>query len=65
MREKWECELTRETEKIARLFHIKHPAEDNDHTSRETAICPAGPLCLEVEKPGLSTGKAFISGENN
>ena len=41
MRGNSEYELTRETE-IDRLFHSKLPAEDEDHMSVETLICPVG-----------------------
>lgn len=42
LRGKLEYELTRETEKMDRLFHSKLPAEDEDHISMETIICPVG-----------------------
>lgn len=52
-------ELTRETEKIARLSHFKHPAEGDVHTFREMTIYPVGGLSLGLQQPGLRHREAL------
>lgn len=52
MRRKSEYELTRETEKIGRL-----PAEDEDHISVETSICPVGGTFSSSSSLDLGLGR--------